>query len=236
MYAFIEICLLTVVYRHCQFQIQLQGRFKRIPKGVIYCGGELADDNFRFSPLMKGLANALIKLLVRYIGNDLEYSFGNTTNATGESKLPFISFPLKTAMNDVIVTPFGEVPPQMGEPFIETNESRTIRKRSAIDAQHWSLEDTYSMSFTASSLDLTTWKVFYPFETNLSLFWGNSPLRLVIYEKGEPHGHQGIVDTNSNNYLLALQVKFVGLQKDVDKAVESQNSREGGKRASLDAV
>ena len=129
---------------------------------------------------------SLLKLLVRFIGNDLEYSFGST-KATEGSRLPFISFPLKTAMNDIIVTPSGEAPPRMGEAFVETEttESRTLRKGSSTDAKDWSLEDTYSMSFTASSIDLTTWKVLYPFETNLSLFWGNSPLRLVIYEKGE---------------------------------------------------
>jgi hypothetical protein len=130
----------------------------------------------------------------------LEYSFGSKT---GTKELPFISFPLKSAMYNVIVTPFGETPPRMGEPFAETEQSRSSRKES-LDTNTWSLEDTYSMSFTASSMDLTTWKVLYPYETSLNLFWGDSPLRLVIYEKGGQR--------DENNYLFALQVRHVPLK------------------------
>jgi hypothetical protein len=155
---------------------------------------------------MKGLANALLKLLVRCIGNDLEYSFGGSM----DGGLPFISFPMKTAMNDIIVTPAGETPPRVGQPFVETKKSWNMQKDSSTeDAKHWSLNETYSMSFAASSIDLTTWKVLCPFEANLSLFWGESPLRLVIYEKGTRQDNNADNCDNhqtTNNYLLALQV------------------------------
>jgi hypothetical protein len=79
---------------------------------------------------------------------------------------------------------------------------------STEDAKHWSLNETYSMSFAASSINLTTWKVLCPFETNLSLFWGESLLRLIIYEKGTQQDNANNCDNHqtTNNYLLALQV------------------------------
>lgn len=152
---------------------------------------------------MRGLTNLLLKILVKYIGPDLEYSFGGTT-ATGRHELPHISFPLKTAMYNVITTPAGEAPPPMGEPFVETEESRTLRK-ACTDTNPWSLDDIYSMSFSTCSLDLTSWKVLHPYETSLSLFWGASPLRLVIYEKGEQGDKNVQTLQDDNNYLLALQ-------------------------------
>ncbi len=89
--------------------------------------------------------------------------------------LPFISSPMKTVMNDTIVTPAGEMPPQVGH--VETKKSWNMQKDSCTDdAKYWSLNETYSMSFAASSINLTTRKVLCPFETNLSLFWGESLL------------------------------------------------------------
>jgi uncharacterized protein (DUF1800 family) len=62
----------------------------------------------------------------------------------------------------------------VGQPFVKMKKSRNMQKDSSMeDAKHWSLNETYSVSFAASSIDLTTWKVLCPFETNLSLFWGN---------------------------------------------------------------
>lgn len=172
----------------------------------MYCGGELADKDFQCNVFMKGLTNVLLNFLMKYIGNDLAYSFGGK-DKDGRDELPHIAFPLKTAMNDVIVTPAGEIPPPMGAPFVETNESRTLRKAST-DTNDWSLVDTYSMSFTASSLDLPTWQVLYPYDTSLSLFWGDSPLRLVIYEKGEQRDGNAQLSQDANNYLFALQVRI----------------------------
>lgn len=159
---------------------------------------------------MRGLGNALLKGLVKFIGPNIEYSFGGK-DSSGQNELAHISFPLQTAMYDIVRTSPGETPPPMGQPFVEAEESRALRKASA-DTHDWSLEDTYSMSFGGSSIDLPTWSVLYPCEASLSWFWGNSPLRLVIYEKGEQQQQQleeeNIqVSHNANNYLFALQVR-----------------------------
>lgn len=134
----------------------------------------------------------------------------------GRHELPYISFPLNTAMNNVIQTPVGETPPSMKESFSETDESRSARK-SSDDANDWSLNHTYSMSFSAESIDLVSWKVLYPYDINLSLFWGTSPLRLVIYESvadnadGEAYRDFKTETTQDlNNYLFALQVRLLG--------------------------
>jgi len=39
------------------------------------------------------------------------------------------------------------------------------------------------MECTGDAIDLANWKIISPMEMNLSTFWGNSPLRIVIYQK-----------------------------------------------------
>lgn len=214
-----------------RFEIQLQGRFKRNPEGTLYCGAELADKDFRFNKLMRGVGNFLIKLLSQYIGPNMAYSFGGKSSS-GIYELSHIAFPLKTAMQHVIVTPAGATPPRMGEPFVKETGSKSLREVST-DTDDWDTECTYSMSFSSSCLDLPTWRVVDPYDTSLSLFWGDSPLRLVIYEKGDTR--EGHVETvqDANNYLLALQIKFLGLSPDSRKIViqqEKEQFKGGGNR------
>jgi len=184
-----------------------------VPEGTLYCGAELADKDFQFNRLLQGLTNVLLKLLAKYIGPNVSHSYGGK-DVSGRHVLPHIAFPLKTAMYNVIVTPVGATPPTMGELFNETTESRAVRKAST-DMNDWNVEDTYSMSFSGSCIDLPTWRVLDPFEMSLSTFWGKSPLRLVIYEQGEAGNVQTVQD--ANNYLLALQMKFLGLQPGLSK-------------------
>jgi len=195
-----------------RFEFQLQGRFKRIPEGEVYCGAELADHGFRLGTLTRGLSTVLLRLLSQYVGPDMSYSFGGKN----DSVLPHIAFPLKQAMQEVVVTPAGSTPPSLGLPFNESDESKSLRK--AMSADEFNLDSTYSMSFASSCVDLPTWTARYPRSIALSTFWGNSPLRLVVYEKGS-----GDVQKAGNKYLLSIQLKFLGLEADSSRSEESRH-------------
>ena len=166
----------------------------------------------------------LLGLLAQCIGDDIRYSFGERA-LDGRRQLAHISFPLKTAMDSFLATPPGETPPALrSAEFVETSESRSMRKNSA-DINDWNTDGTtYSLAFRGSCIDLITWRVIDPFDVSLVRFWGKSPLRLVIYEKGEgPQSsttsiHDQVVQ-DTNNYLLALQVNFLGANTGVDTTV-----------------
>ena len=149
----------------------------------------------------------LLRLLYQYIGPGMSYSFGGSEH--DNSVLPHIAFPVKQAMQHVVVTPAGSDPPRLGQPFIESDESRRQRKADADRTNDfWDLDSTYSMSFASSCVDLPTWRILYPRSIALSTFWGNSPLRLVVYER------DGGDKIGNNKYLFSLQVEFLGFPAD----------------------
>lgn len=163
----------------------------------------------------------LLGCLAQCIGNNIQYSFGGRA-PDGKCQLPFISFPAMTAMDSVVVTPPGETPPELrSDDFKETSKSRTLRKNSA-DVNEWNADgSSYSLAFGGSCIDLP-WRVIDPFEMSLVRFWGKAPLRLVIYEKaGEPESSTDTtrdhIVQDGNNYLLGLQVEFLGTKEDSDR-------------------
>jgi hypothetical protein len=177
------------------FEIQIQGKFKRIPRGQMFMGGQLTEPSL--GRMTKGISNILLRLLSRHVGANLAHSFGT------DDELPHISFPLITAMDKVVITKPHEHVPTLGQPFVESHELKQRRMSSAKSVDKWNLEDTYSMSYSADSIDLSRWRIVYPCELNLGNLWGNSALRLIVYEKDQ--------ETEKNNYLVALQMKFLGV-------------------------
>jgi len=165
---------------------------------MLYCGGELDTvDAMPLTPVTRAVSNVLLSLLSRIVGSDMDYSFG------GSSEKPHISFPLVEAMDRIIVTKASstEPPPMMGVPF---PEPQSERRPNVV----WNTQDTYSMSFHSSCVDLATWKVVHPFTVDLKQFWGNDAgLRLVIYDKQCNASNSDDEDDPKKKYLLALQVQ-----------------------------
>lgn len=191
---------------HSRLDVQIQGRFKYVPKRTLYCGGEITDQ-MKLGVLSKGLANLLLTLLSGLVGANIEYSFGDGNN------FPYISFPLWTAMDNIVITKPGHTLPQIGKPFVESLASISARKESGSTGD-WNTEDTYSMSFSSYCVDLPTWHVAglgVVQEIPLASFWGDSSLRLVVYEKGDNHACQHVHMQDTNRYLIALQMKFLGI-------------------------
>lgn len=165
------------------FYFLLKGKFKRpVRKDALMVGGELSDP-FVMESTVSGWtrrwADLLLKLLSRNIGGNMSYSFGGRKGGNdGVVERPHIAFPVAGAM------------------VVDSHEADT----ATTSTDTWDTDSTHSFMYCASSIDLVTWNVTYPFKMEVGKFWGNSPLRLVIYEKKD---HQ-----RGNNYLFDLQISF----------------------------
>jgi hypothetical protein len=170
------------------FYFLLQGKFKRpIRKNALLVGGELLDPfimDHTLSSWTRTWADLLLRLLSNNIGGNMSYSFGGRSGGSKDKdarvECPHIAFPVESAM------------------MIADQDSSV----SSCTIDVWDTETSYSLMFCASSIDLASWKVTYPFEMDIRRFWGDSPLRLVIYEKPEDGRKQ-------NNYVFELQLDSI---------------------------
>jgi hypothetical protein len=169
------------------FYFHLQGKFKRpIQKDALLVGGELLDPfvmDRTMSSWTRQLSQLLLRLLASNIGTNMFYSFGGergrNKNKEAGVEYPHIAFPVESAMS------------------IDQDLDG-----SSCSPDVWDTDTVYSLMYCASSIDLASWKVTYPFEMDVRKFWGDSPLRLVIYEKptdGQEH----------NNYVFELQLENI---------------------------
>eukprot|EP00339_Tiarina_fusa_P000138 CAMPEP_0117017448 /NCGR_PEP_ID=MMETSP0472-20121206/13621_1 /TAXON_ID=693140 ORGANISM="Tiarina fusus, Strain LIS" /NCGR_SAMPLE_ID=MMETSP0472 /ASSEMBLY_ACC=CAM_ASM_000603 /LENGTH=373 /DNA_ID=CAMNT_0004721813 /DNA_START=63 /DNA_END=1184 /DNA_ORIENTATION=- len=183
------------------FQLQLQGKFKKpVRKDRLYIGAELAAPKMDLRYLEMKAAQAVLMFLSNCIGRKaVTYSFGTSTER------PHISFPLHKGVQQLIVSSnMSTEAPRMGSQFRESNESRQKRKND--DFPGWDPNAVYSMSYIASSVDLSAWKLLLPLEMNLKRFWGDSALRLVIYEDSD--------ESQEKDYLFNLQIKHLPYPQD----------------------
>jgi hypothetical protein len=187
--------------------IQIQGKFKYKPTGVVFAGAEVSEQ-MKLGMLVRGLCGMLLKLVDSYNSN-MHYSFGDSKGL----EKPHIVAPAYTFFERVVATPPEETPPPMDCFFEESNESISRRKASESNGE-WNTTDTYSLSFYSMYIDLPTWKlVSLPVSGDISLktFWGNSLLSICMYEKtGTEKQHL----QQFNRYGFAVQTKFLdpGLQ------------------------
>ncbi|KAL7564616.1 hypothetical protein ACA910_017957 [Epithemia clementina (nom. ined.)] len=186
--------------------IQLQGQFKRQPKGMVYMGGEILHP-MEMGPWTRRLANVLLRI-VQGICPGVVSSYGSHEERDDGSyaDLPRIAVPAHWGFRRVHVTPAGQVPPPMSpwEPFEENQSHRYHHHRSTTDWV-WNTHDTYSLSFYTRFLHLAEWSILFPTTTHLSTFWGKSPLRLVMYEHNpndELHGSTTTTTTTATPRMV----------------------------------
>jgi hypothetical protein len=180
--------------------LQIQGKFKRKPKGKLFLGAEISQ-KMKVGLLTRGLLGLLIRCLERFF-SDLRYSFGDTEGL----EMPRVAAPAHSSFERVAVTPRGEVPPTISEdPFPESKEASSARRKAK--NWDWNMEDTYSMTYYSMYIDLPTWHlVNLPMsgDINLRTLWSDSFLRIVLYEKtGKQQPHL----QKYNNYAFAIQVR-----------------------------
>lgn len=183
--------------------LQLQGKFKRAPIGTVYAGGEISEQ-MRLGLVAKGICGILLKL-VKSFAPDTHYSFGDN----GAKEKPHIVIPAWSFFDRLVVTKPGEEPPELGQDFFEPEESVVARKNLKSRAQ-WNTDDTYSMSFYSMYMDLVKWQIVQlPVTSDIDLktFWGNSFLRIVLYENNTPMRDARHLQKD-NTYFFVIEVRL----------------------------
>lgn len=179
--------------------INVQGRFKRQPKNL-YAGAQVSQP-MKLGLLTRGLCNVLLNLVERFNSN-LHSSFGSDT------EFAHICAPAHSFFERLIVTDPNESPPDMLELWDESKESK--RQRQGAKTFTWDTTKTYSFSFFSMYVDLVTWKIVSlpaTSDMNLQTFWGDSLLRIVLYDKMNDN------DTHIKDHLeyaFCLTTKFLG--------------------------
>ena len=191
-----------------RFEIQIQGKFKYIPKGTVWVGFEVTEQ-MQLGLVSKGLCNLLLRLVSKTVPGEMHYSFGDKNN----DELPHISFPAWTLFDKVVVTKEGEEPPPLGPDVLpESKKASAARKRSGYSGD-WNTTDTYSFSYHSMYLDLPIWHLcnLPTSDIDLSQFWGESLLRIVVYENGSDNGKHLQRD---NRYIAGIQAQYLGFEDD----------------------
>lgn len=163
------------------FELQVQGRFKRIPSGYMYLGGEITK-KMELGLLTRGFASSLLQFCKSFNAS-IHHSYGDSQQV----ELPHIVGPFWSIIDRVVVTPPGELPPPFIKGFPEPPESRAARR--AGNPLHsvkppLDLDSTYSFSFKTRYVDLESWAVIsVPLmkEFKLQTFWSDADLRFVAY-------------------------------------------------------
>jgi hypothetical protein len=187
--------------RKRRFVFQLQGKFKRAPQGTLYAGGEISNQ-MHLGLVAKGICGLLLKF-VKAGSPDTHYSFGDSK----DKEKPHIVVPAWSFFERLVVTKPGMEPPELGDEFVETEEAMAARKNLK-SQPHWNTEDTYSMSFYTMYLDFAKWQVVQvPVTSDIDLktFWGNSFLRIVLFENTTPP-KDGRHLQKDNTYYFAVEV------------------------------
>jgi len=184
--------------------MQLQGKLKYKPTGTLFAGMEISEP-MKLGLIANGLCNIILKM-TKSFNPAIHYSFGSTDEKA------CICFPASTFFENLVVTPPGKKPPEMGTEFEELPDVAAARKayETKID---WNTDDTYSMSFHTQYIDFPTWSVVsLPVGKDLSLqtFWGNSFASVVLYEVDTDLGDKEPHLAESKRYLLSVQLKHLG--------------------------
>ena len=176
------------------FWVQVQGKFKKKPKGMLYMGGEVPN-RMRLGLISKGFCTILLALVKRLVPG-LHFSFGDRQ----ETEYPHISFPLHRAVDEFVHTSQNQTPPSLGTAsFGESKESRNARrKHHGRDTPFdYVVGDTYTFGFHSYFINFEEWKLSdVPGlqDMPLSTFWQDMPFRLVAYQtstdRHEKHQNQ----------------------------------------------
>jgi hypothetical protein len=168
------------------FWFQLQGQFKRQPKGTVYIGGEVPRKmNLGvFSSAMCRVILGVINVLTKGLHYGLGEMYPQDVSAKDEEELPHLCFPLHSSVDEFICTPAGEIPPTLGQDTFGESRADKAARKSLRDPYQFNVRDTYTFSFFSYFLDFENWSVVnIPGMPNMPLekFWDDMPLRIVAY-------------------------------------------------------
>lgn len=164
------------------FEVQIQGKFKQLPTGDLYCGIE-SSNKVELGLITRSISKAALSFFSKIIIG-LQHSFGDSKSEPDFEEAHLVA-PMFNAMDKIIVTKPGQTPPKVGEPFMEDQEYRHKRfKFRSLSECEVSLDNIYSLSVKAT-IDLIDWTLKgVPMMKPIDLhsFIGDSALQLVTYE------------------------------------------------------
>jgi len=137
------------------------------------------------------VTNRTLKLLVgglrKVVGQDLYHSCGDAPATEQESEPPVIAMPI-WAMDQFMMTPEGEEPPQLNDPAFSTFGMKRAGDRKAFVQELQSLEfkpgPTYTFAFWGPSQfgDMIKWVLKTgPVATDFNQFAGRPPVTVSMY-------------------------------------------------------
>lgn len=167
---------------HYTFEIQIQGKFLMVPAGRLFIGAEVTKP-MSLGLLTKGMCRAILQL-GRTVNKHLHHSFGSSQPGRSETELPHIVGPMWSAADKLVITRPSSKPPALGDSFPEDPVRRSTRRSDADFTHDVSLDNTYSISFKTSNIDLVSWTAAnLPLVNSIDLhtFWSDADLRAVCY-------------------------------------------------------
>lgn len=196
------------------FELQVQGRFKRKPKGPLYMGLEIPnEDEVKLSWPLKTFLKAAISFMKSWGYNWIYFNLKKS-----ESTPQMISSPAFQAFDRIVITSDEETPPHLGYAIPELEEDAFNRKNFKFDHKI-STDQTYTMSFNHTYVDLLRWKVNGIPVVNSFHFGFTDSMRLIMYEVDEhEEDTDGHVQALSSSAIhkkrdVVFWIKFVNVDK-----------------------
>eukprot|EP00037_Helgoeca_nana_P005108 m.49444 g.49444 ORF g.49444 m.49444 type:complete len:515 (+) comp16117_c0_seq1:159-1703(+) len=190
-------------------EMQIQGRFKTVPTGRLFMGGELIGlAKMNLNAVWRGIAWGVLRAIRALSPGELHHSFGS------ETEHPHISSTAFNMLEKVVVTPADQVPPQLGREIYEDPVERKARRRASKHPTP-NTTDTYTFEFHTAYADLVSWRCTnLPGVGSMDLhrFWENASFALVLYD--------GVATDGVTNHTFADRRDFFRIQIAENTAVE----------------
>eukprot|EP01032_Pedospumella_encystans_P010838 gene10838-12651_t len=213
--------------KQVKFELQVQGKFKRVPDGPIFFGGEITK-KMELGMITRGICGGLLQM-GRAVNAYMHHSFGDTKNV----ELPHITGPFWSSVDRLNITPVGQTPPPFLESFPEDAKARAARKANPEYTVNVDLGATYSFSLKTSKMDLEEWAIAtssYTKSMNLSMFWADADLRFVCYcvpanapgIEYNSHGLPKLHPQDKISHFFSLEVQHISNHTDwAEETIES---------------
>lgn len=166
------------------WEIQMQGKFKRAPKGPIYLAMELPqEEKYKVTGPMKIVIKACLQLMKTMGHKDVHLSFG------GSGETPHMGAPAFHSFDRVVVTPPGETPPPLGQHLPRLKSDIQRRKNFFKSKQKIEVGSTYTFSLKNRRFHPLKWKVVgVPIARQFTVSRFTESVRLSVYEVLEENG------------------------------------------------
>jgi hypothetical protein len=224
------------------FEVQVQGKFTRKPRGILFIGAEISK-RMELGLITRGICRTIMQF-ARSVNPFMHHSFGDKDN----NELPHISGPLWSLSDRVVVTKPGGIPPTLGAELPEPEEQRRLRRSDPAYNLEVDVNATYSFSTNTKNIELVEWAaVNIPLLSKLDLhtFWMDADLFLCAYEldmggdRGSSGGGKNRIESfpelhplKNINYCFRMELKHASnhpelKHKEAPPAAATTGSRTG---------